>query len=97
MDEMAEGGFGQLKHRQVSAGSEACIISINLQIKGKCQMKTVVTVISILVFLAGLVWFLQGINVLPGSFMAGDPQWAINGAIAMVIGGGLFWFARRKR
>lgn len=60
-------------------------------------MKTVVTVISILVFLAGLVWFLQGINVLPGSFMAGDPQWAINGAIAMVIGGGLFWFARRKR
>ena len=59
-------------------------------------MKTIVKVISILIFLAGLVWFLQGINILPGSFMTGNPQWAINGAIAMVIGGGLFWFSRRK-
>jgi len=59
-------------------------------------MKKVVTVISVLVFLVGLGWFLQGINVLPGSFMSGNPQWVINGIITMVIGGGLFWFARRK-
>jgi hypothetical protein len=59
-------------------------------------MKTVLKVISVLVFLAGGVWFLQGINVLPGSFMTGDPQWAINGAIMMVVAGGLFWFANRK-
>ena len=60
-------------------------------------MKTALKVISVLVFLAGGVWFLQGINVLPGSFMTGNPQWVINGAIAMVIGGGLFWFAIRKK
>ena len=59
-------------------------------------MKKAVAVISVLVFLAGLVWFLQGLNILPGSYMSGNPQWAINGSIAMVIGGGLFWFARRK-
>ena len=59
-------------------------------------MKITVKVIGVLVFLGGLVWFLQGINILPGSFMTGNPQWAINGAIAMVIGGGLFWFANRK-
>ena len=59
-------------------------------------MKRVVAVISVLVFLVGLGWFLQGINVLPGSFMSGNPQWVINGIITMVIGGGLFWFARRK-
>jgi hypothetical protein len=59
-------------------------------------MKKVVAVISVLVFLAGLVWFLQGVKVLPGSYMSGNPQWVINGAITMVIGGGLFWFARRK-
>ena len=59
-------------------------------------MKTVLMVVSILVVLAGLVWFLQGVNILPGSSMTGDPQWAINGAIAMVIGGGLFWFARKR-
>ena len=59
-------------------------------------MKKVVAVIGVLVFLAGLVWFLQGINVLLGSPMSGTMTWTINGAIAMVIGGGLFWFARRK-
>lgn len=59
-------------------------------------MKTALRIFSILVFLAGLVWFLQGVNILPGSIMTGDPQWAINGGIAMVIGAGLFWFARRK-
>jgi hypothetical protein len=60
-------------------------------------MKTALKVISVVVFLAGAVWFLQGINVLPGSFMTGDPQWAINGAIMMVVAGGLFWFTNRKR
>jgi len=59
-------------------------------------MKKVVMVISILVFLAGLVWFLQGINVLLGSPMSGTTTWTVNGAITMVIGAGLFWFSRRK-
>jgi divalent metal cation (Fe/Co/Zn/Cd) transporter len=59
-------------------------------------MKRAVTVVSILIFLAGLVWFLQGINVLLGSPMSGTMTWTINGAIAMVIGAGLFWFSRRK-
>ena len=60
-------------------------------------MKTTVKVISVLVFLGGLVWFLQGVNILPGSYMTGDPQWAINGAIAMVIGGGMFWFGMNRK
>jgi hypothetical protein len=59
-------------------------------------MKTIVLVVGILVFLSGGVWFLQGLNILPGSFMTGNPQWTINGAIAMVIGGGLVWFARKR-
>ena len=52
--------------------------------------------VALVIFLAGLVWFLQGINVLLGSPMSGTTTWTINGAIAMVVGGGLFWFARRK-
>lgn len=59
-------------------------------------MKRVLMVVSVLIFLTGLIWFLQGINVLLGSPMSGTMTWTINGAIAMVIGGGLFWFARRK-
>ena len=54
------------------------------------------SVVGVLLFLAGLVWFLQGVNILPGSSMTGDPQWAINGAVAMVVGGALFWLARRR-
>lgn len=59
-------------------------------------MKTALQVFSVLLLLAGLVFFLQGINVLPGSYMTGEPQWAINGGIAMAIGIGLFgWVSRR--
>jgi len=45
----------------------------------------------------GGIWFLQGINVLPGSFMTGQMQWAIYGAIAIAAGSGLLFAAKRKR
>jgi hypothetical protein len=45
--------------------------------------------------LVGIVWFFQGINVLPGSFMTGQTQWAVFGAIAFLIGVFAFWRARR--
>ena len=59
-------------------------------------VKTILKIVAVLFILAGGVWFLQGINVLPGSFMTGDPKWAINGGIMIVVGAGLFWFANRK-
>lgn len=60
-------------------------------------MKWVLSVIAILLFLAGLVWFIQGVNILQGSYMTGDPQWAINGGIAMLIGCIVLYFARRLK
>lgn len=60
-------------------------------------MKIVLNLLGILLALAGGVWFLQGINILPGSFMTGNPQWAINGGIAVVIGVGLLWLANRNK
>jgi len=60
-------------------------------------MKIFLNVIGILLILAGGTFFLQGINVLPGSYMTGDPQWAINGGVMIVVGIGLMiWAARRK-
>ena len=59
-------------------------------------MKIVLTIIGVLIALMGLVWFLQGINILPGSMMTGQIQWAINGAVAMVIGGGMAFLANRR-
>ena len=60
-------------------------------------MNLLLNILAGLIFLGGLVWFLQGINVLPGSFMTGDPQWAVNGAIMMALALILFFFANRRR
>jgi len=58
-------------------------------------MKTAGNVIAALLILIGIVWFLQGINVLPGSFMTGQIQWAIAGVISFLIGAGLLFAIRR--
>jgi hypothetical protein len=60
-------------------------------------MKIFLNILGLLLILAGGTFFLQGINVLPGSYMAGNPQWAINGSLIIVVGIGLMiWAARRK-
>ncbi|MEO8333964.1 MAG: hypothetical protein ABI664_03265 [bacterium] len=52
-------------------------------------------ILGILLILFGIIWILQGINVLPGSFMTGQMKWAIYGAIAVVIGVALFMASGR--
>lgn len=61
------------------------------------MLNTILKTFAILLIAAGIIWILQGVNILPGSFMTGDPQWAVNGAITAAIGAGLFWFASRKK
>lgn len=58
-------------------------------------MKTTCKVLAILLMLIGAVWFLQGMNVLPGSFMTGQTQWAIYGGIAFVVGL-LLWMVSKR-
>ena len=60
-------------------------------------MKLLFNLVAGVVFLGGLVFFLQGINVLPGSYMSGDPQWVVNGGIMMLASLGLFLFVNRRR
>jgi hypothetical protein len=60
-------------------------------------MRIVLSIFGVLFILAGGTWFLQGINVLPGSFMTGQIQWAIYGAIAVVVGVGILVFANRRK
>jgi hypothetical protein len=36
--------------------------------------------------IVGAIWFLQGIRVLPGSFMTGSTFWAVTGAIVALAG-----------
>jgi hypothetical protein len=60
-------------------------------------MKTFLNITGIILLLAGGTFFLQGINVLPGSYMTGDPQWAINGSIMVVVAIGLMLWANRRK
>ena len=60
-------------------------------------LKTILIVFAILLILAGGVWSLQGLSILPGTFMRGNPQWVINGAVTALVGAGLLWFASRKK
>jgi len=36
--------------------------------------------------LIGIIWVLQGVNILPGSFMTGDPKWAAYGGGLALLG-----------
>ncbi len=60
-------------------------------------MRIVLRVLGILLVLFGSIWFLQGINVLPGSFMTGQVRWAVYGGIAVATGVALLFGVNRRR
>jgi hypothetical protein len=49
-------------------------------------MKIAPRFVAVLLIVVGGIWFLQGINVLPGSFMTGQIRWAVYGAMAIAAG-----------
>jgi hypothetical protein len=60
-------------------------------------MRIVLNIVASLMVLAGVIWFLQGINVLPGSFMTGQTRWAVYGGIAFAAGVALLLLGNRPR
>ena len=58
-------------------------------------MKLTMNILGVLLILFGIIWVLQGTNVLPGSFMSGQIQWAVYGGLAFVLGVVLMAFARK--
>lgn len=42
--------------------------------------------IGVVLIAAGVVWVGQGLGIIPGSFMSGDPFWAAAGGVALVVG-----------
>ena len=53
------------------------------------------TALAILCDLTGGVWILQGVGILPGSFMTGDIVWAAIGSVLLLVSGLLLWSAYR--
>jgi len=59
-------------------------------------MRIALNIAGILCLLVGCVWILQGITILPGSFMTGQTKWAVYGGIVAVAGVGLLISANRR-
>ncbi len=59
-------------------------------------MKVTLNIAGAVLVLFGAIWFLQGINVLPGSFMTGQIRWAVYGGIAVAAGISLLIAATRQ-
>ncbi len=49
-------------------------------------MRIVLIFLGFALITMGLIWVLQGLNILPGSFMTGQIQWAYRGGIAAAAG-----------
>ena len=59
-------------------------------------MRITLNIVGVLFLLMGCVWFLQGINIIPGSFMTGQMKWAVIGGLLLVAGIGLLIRANRR-
>ena len=55
-------------------------------------MRWVWLILGVLAVLVGIVWTLQGLNVLKGSGMSGNTLWAIIGPILAIVGLALVGF-----
>lgn len=51
--------------------------------------------VALLIGAVGLIFLGQGIGWIPGSYMTGDPTWAVVGSVMVVIAAILLWRARR--
>jgi uncharacterized integral membrane protein len=60
-------------------------------------MRWIIVGVGILVALTGSVFLLQGVGVIPGSYMTGQSTWAVIGLIMIVVGGALCYFVLQRK
>ena len=59
-------------------------------------VRIVIASIAVLAALSGLVWLLQGLGFLPGSFMSGQLRWALYGALLLAASAAAIFWATRQ-
>ncbi len=64
--------------------------------KGMTFMRLLWTIIGAVLTVIGIVFFVQGIGILMGSFMTGQLPWAIFGAILILLGIGLILYINNR-
>ncbi len=60
-------------------------------------MKWLLDIVGAILALLGIVWILQGTNILRVGFMAGQLQYALLGILAAVVGIALIAYANRSQ
>ncbi len=60
-------------------------------------MRWIINGVGVVMLLLGGIWLLQGIGVLPGSFMTGQAFWAVMGLVLIVVGAAVCFFGIRRR
>lgn len=60
------------------------------------MLRIVMRVFGVAACAIGVIWILQGFNILPGSFMTGDINWAYRGGLLVILGFAIVYFAMRK-
>ncbi len=59
-------------------------------------MRWILSIVGLLLVLFGILWILQGLNIVPVGFMAGHLQYAALGLVAVIGGAALVLFANRR-
>ena len=60
-------------------------------------MRIGLSIVGAILVLIGAVWTLQGLNLLGGSFMTGQTQWLVIGAVCAIVGVALLGWANLRR
>ncbi|UCI08186.1 hypothetical protein [Mesorhizobium sp. B1-1-8] len=60
-------------------------------------MRLIRTLLALIVLAIGVLWSLQGLGIVQGSFMTGQQQWLYIGLVTMLVGlVGLRWATRSR-
>jgi hypothetical protein len=59
-------------------------------------VRLAIRIVAALATFAGVVFFFQGIGVIPGSFMTGRSEWAVMGAALVAGAAALLWLTGIK-
>jgi hypothetical protein len=60
-------------------------------------VRIVLNIIGVILAFFGIVWILQGLNILANSEMSGHIKWTIIGAIVLLVAVPIFLSANRKK
>jgi hypothetical protein len=59
-------------------------------------MRRIANLFGVILTLLGILWILQGTNIIPTGVMAGQTQWAIIGFVVGIVGVGLLAYINRR-